>query len=169
MQSTIISSFSVNSQEELICAFEYMLPGLIWDEHNVVFMSRIKDSVYAYHYIHDDNVETRELFAIYDFFQKKGINLKETPINIVPSPFFSRILFPPDDLGKPFYITKRPNNIAEKVLNLFCCKEQIMLNKNLSCIRDIKNIYLKKKQALPIPLYQPVDDSGYAWQLDANW
>lgn len=51
----------------------------------------------------------------------------------------------------------------------FCCKEEIMLNQNISFIECIKIIHLKRKQYPPILLYQPINGAGYEWQIDANW
>ena len=52
-------------------------------------------------------------------------------------------------------------------MRLFCCKEEIMLNKNISFIECIKRIHIKKNP--PILLYQPINGAGYEWQIDANW
>lgn len=169
MENGIISSFEAHKEEKLICVFEYMIPGIIWDEHNIVFMSKNEEVVSAYHYIHDDKEETDEIWAIYDFFQEQGINIRETPINVVPPPFFSRVLFPLKDQGKPFYIPKHPDNIVERIVNFIFGREEIMLNRNLSFTEKIKYIYLKKWQVDPILLYHPVRNSGYEWELDTNW
>ena len=169
MKEALISNFRMRKQEKLICVFEYMLPGIIWDEHNVVFISRYKDNVYAYHYIHDDKEETKEIFAIYDFFREQGIHLEETPMNVVPPPFFSRVLFPPEDSGKPFYVAKSANNLMEKLLRLFHSYEPVMLNKNLSFTKEIKTIHQRKCQYHPILLYRATDNSSCEWELDENW
>jgi hypothetical protein len=169
MKSTLISDFLTGEQAKLICVFEYLLPGIIWDEHNIVYMIQMNNYVCAYHYIHDDNKETREIFAINDFFHKRGIDIKETPINVVPPSFFSRVLFPSIDLGKPFYVPKKNNSLLEKLIVLFRCKEEIMLNPDISFIENIKKIHLRRKQYPSILLYQSIDDSGNEWQMDANW
>ena len=164
----LISDFLVDNHAKLICVFEYFLPGIIWNEHNIVYMIQMKDCVCAYHYVHDDQEETREIFTIDDFFHDRGIDIKETSINVTPPPFFSRVLYPAVDLGKPFYVLKKSNSILEKLMGLFCCKEEIMLNQNISFIECIKKIHLKRKQYPPILLYQPINGAGYEWQIDAN-
>lgn len=166
MESSLISDFCNHHQEQLVCVFEYMLPGVIWDEHHIVFMSQMKDVVYAYHYVHDDNEETKEIFAIYDFFREKGISLRENPVNVSPPPFYSRVMFPTDDCGKPFYVTKRPQNIVEKIWGMF--RSEVMLNTNLSVSDKIKKVYMQRRPVLPILLYQPMPDSDGAWQFVDN-
>lgn len=84
----LISDFLADNQAKLIFAFEYMLPGIIWDEHNIVYMIQMKDNLYAYHYVHDDKEETSEIFATNDFFHERGIDINETPVNVITSPFF---------------------------------------------------------------------------------
>lgn len=169
MNNILISDFLVNNQAKLICVFEYLLPGIICDEHNIVYMIKMKDCVCAYHYVHDGNEETREIFAINEFFHDRGIEIVETPINVTPLPFFSRILYPIDDMGKPFYVSKKNDSILDKFMRLFCCKEEIMLNKNISFIECIKRIHIKRRKTPPILLYQPINGAGYEWQIDANW
>ena len=169
MNNMLISDFLVNNQAKLICVFEYLLPGIICDEHNIVYMIKMKDCVCAYHYVHDGNEETREIFAINEFFHDRGIDIVETPINVTPLPFFSRILYPIDDMGKPFYVSKKNDSILDKFMRLFCCKEEIMLNKNISFIECIKRIHIKRRKTPPILLYQPINGAGYEWQIDANW
>lgn len=61
-----------------------MMPGLIWDEHNVVFICQEKGVTYAFPYTHDNGDETAQFFAIYDFFSLHGITIKEAPPNIIP-------------------------------------------------------------------------------------
>lgn len=169
VKSILISDFLADKQAKLICVFEYLLPRIIWDEHNIVYMIQMNGNAYAYHYIHDDNEETKEIFAINDFFHKRGIDINETPINVSPPPFFSRVLFPVIDFGKPFYVPKKNNSLLEKLVELFRSKEEIMLNPNISFIEYIKKIHLRRKQYPSILLYCPINDSGYEWQMDANW
>lgn len=124
MESMLISDFLVDNHAKLICVFEYLLPGIIWDEHNIVYMIKMKDCVCAYHYVHDDNEETREIFAINDFFHDRGIDIEETPINVTPSPFFSRILYPIDDIGKPFYVYKKIIIYWRKLWDCFAARKK---------------------------------------------
>ena len=156
MESILISDFLSDSQAKLICVFEYMLPGVIWDEHNIVYIIQIKDYAYAYHYVHDDNEETKEIFAINNFFHERGVDIKETPINFVPPPFFSRVLFPETDFGKPFYVPKKNISILEKLKGLLSFKDEIALNEKLSFIDCIETIHLRKEQCIPILLYQSI-------------
>lgn len=170
MKSILISDSLDNSQAELICVFEYMRPGIIWGEHNVIFICRMKDAVYAYHYIHDVHEDSKELDVIYDFFLKKGIGLSETPVNVIPTPFFSRVLFPPNDCGKPFYEVKRSGDIVDKIKRfLFFFSDELMMNKELSFIDKIKKIHLRKENFPAIYLYHPMENSGCEWQLVPNW
>ena len=169
MKSILISDFLADNQAKLIFVFEYMPPGIIWDEHNIVYMIQMNDNVYAYHYVHDDKEETDEIWAINDFFHERGIDIKETPINVIPPPFFSRVLFPAIDFGKPFYVPKKKNSLLEKLVDLLLCKEEVMLNPNISFIEYIKKIHLRKTQYPPILLYRSINDSGYELQMNPNW
>lgn len=107
MNNMLIYDFLVDNQAKLICVFEYLLPGIIWDEHNIVYMIKMKDCVCAYHYVHDDNEETREIFAINEFFHDRGIDIVETPINVTPLPFFLVYCIPLTIWGNLFMFLKK--------------------------------------------------------------
>lgn len=163
---SIIDSFRAHPSEKLVCAFEYMEPGYIWDERNVIFLSQDGDEVYLYHYIDDDEKdekEVAELRAAYDFFKARGIELAEWPVQVIPPPMGSRVLYPPQDFGALVYVSSykpKPLTRWRKFLNFFWDDEPWVqtyrLNEELSVAWAFETVTIKRWQYHPVPLYTKV-------------
>lgn len=154
-----ISTFSGDAAAELVCVFEFMEPGLIWDEHNVVFICRLGGTKMAYHFIHDDKEESKEIRAIYNFFRERGIDLRETPVYTIPPPFFSRVLYPPQDAGKRFYQPAPSEGLIEKIRRCITAGTPLEVNPELSFRHELQsNIRLKEWRHLPLYLYNGKKD-----------
>ena len=163
---SIVDSFQSHPSEKLVGVFEYMEPGFIWDERNVIFLSQDGDEVYLYHYIDDDEKdekEVAELKAAYDFFKSRGIELTEWPVQVIPPPMGSRVLYPPQDFGALVYVSDykpKPLTHWRKFLRLFWDDEPSLqtyrLNEELSITWAFKTVTIKRWQYHPVPLYKNV-------------
>lgn len=161
---SIVESFQVHPSETLVGVFEYMEPGYLWDERNVIFLSQDGEDVYLYHYLdaaEKDAREAAELKAAYDFFQSKGIELEEWPVQEVPPPMGSRVLYPPQDFGASVYVANDKQKALtpwRKFLRLFVDDEPLVqayrLNEELSMAWAFKTVTIKRRQSHPVPLYE---------------
>lgn len=160
----IVSSLSAHPYEKLVGVFEYMEPGYIWDEHNIVFVTQDGEDFFLYHYISDeDTKELAELHAAFEHFKAQGIILEECPVQVIPPPFYSRVLYPPEDLGKKVYLsdtkpTPEPVTRWAKIVHYFIAGEPtshtLHMNEGLSFAGALKTVTIKRWQSRPIPLYE---------------
>lgn len=160
----IVASLAEHPSEKLVGVFEYMEPGYIWDEHNIVFITQEGEDFFLYHYISDeDKEELARLQAAFEYFNAQGIVLEECPVQVIPKPFYSRVLYPAEDLGKKVYISdqedrREPVTLWEKIVR-YCTDDEptsftLHLNEELSIAAALKSVTIKRWQSHPIPLYE---------------
>lgn len=149
-----------------------MQPVVWWDEYSIVFFAKIGDEVKLYHYLtEDENApdEWDKAWAALEFFRQKGI---EMDINLVPgnrTPIYSRVLYPAEDLGKPFYVIKTQPNLWKKIYRYFSLVDEFQLNKELSVTEQIRTVTYARWQYDPIYLYGRIDGTEDQFLLDPNW
>lgn len=168
----IVASFEAHPSEKLIGVFEYMEPGFFWDVHNIVFISQDGEEIYLYHYLNDeDTEELKKLQCAFEFFKAQNIVLEECPVQVIPPPLYSKVLYPPQDLGKPVYInatlhTNKPKPVTfwQKIASFFSehtpQADTIQLNEELSFSEAMETVTVKRWQSHHIPLYNQEIFSG---------
>lgn len=168
----ITADFKANPSAELLGVFEFMQPVAMWDEYSIVFFAKIGDEVKLYHYLTEDENDPEEwdkVWAALEFFRQKGI---EMDINLGPgdpTPIYSRVLYPAEDLGKPFYVVKTPSTIWKKIYRYFSFVDEFQLNKELSITEQIRTVTYARWHYDPIYLYGGIEGTENQFRLEPNW
>lgn len=167
----IIESFAAQPSEKLIGVFEYMMPSF-WEDHQyIVFVSKDGDDCFLYQYYKNEDAELPEikeelekLYAAFDFFKSQGIPLDECSVHSIYEPYYSRVLYPPEDLGKKVYLTDGSVNPPEpvtlwgKIKHWLTCREpssvRLDWNKELFLAPTMERVTIKRWQTQPIPLFE---------------
>lgn len=168
----IIDSFITHPSEKLVSVFEYMIPGpLLEDDQYIVFVTQDGEDFFLYQYYKDEDTEDtyvkeelEKLYSAFDFFKAQGIPLGECSVHSVYAPYYSRILYPPEELDKKVYITDWPQN-PPKPVSLWakivhCVKSGLPSsvsyewNNELSMVEVMKIATIKRWQSQPIPLFE---------------
>jgi len=126
---------------KIICIYEFS-EELDWDfseRHYVVFVYE-KDTK-ANFYGYEINLFKEELTEARNALAERGIIIEWTE-NYNPD-FFSKVLFPMEDKGKPFYVVTQVGLIKRMINNLLF-KENLEINKKLLCMSSISKIKVCK-------------------------
>lgn len=168
----ITADFKADSSAKLLCVFEYMEPVCWWNEYNIVFFAKFGNEVKLYHYLTDDEhapEEREKAWNALDFFRRQGIKMDANPVPRMTTPLYSRVLYPAEDFGKPFYVIKTPASLWKKIYRRFSLRDEFQLNKELSITEQIRTVTYARWQYAPILLYGGIEETENQFRLEPNW
>lgn len=167
----IVDSFAAHPSEKLVGVFEYMIPSFWEDDQYIVFVTQDGEDSFLYQYYKNEDAELpmikeelAKLRAAFDFFKAQGIPLEECSVHSIYAPYYSRVLYPPEDLDRKVYITDwparppKPDTLWGKIVHYLTYREpssvKLDWNNELSIASSMKSVTIKRWQAQPIPLFE---------------